>query len=83
MIVEAGINIGFSIYLNSIDILFINIFWTVFRPGARVKRSTILEGSRLGAHSWLNSSIIGWQSTVGKWVCVADYFVLVWLAIQS
>ncbi|CAE7921035.1 gmppb [Symbiodinium sp. KB8] len=37
-------------------------------PGARVKRATLFSGVKIGAHSYVHSAIIGWNSSVGKWV---------------
>jgi mannose-1-phosphate guanylyltransferase len=28
----------------------------------------LLKGSIIKSHSWINESIVGWNSTVGKWV---------------
>jgi len=35
-----------------------------------------MRGARIKAHSWLNDSIIGWKSTVGKWVRIEGVTVL-------
>lgn len=40
----------------------------LFCVGSRVKRSTIMDGARILSCCWVNSAIIGWESTVGKWV---------------
>eukprot|EP00026_Physarum_polycephalum_P009876 Phypoly_transcript_10013.p1 GENE.Phypoly_transcript_10013~~Phypoly_transcript_10013.p1 ORF type:complete len:359 (+),score=53.96 Phypoly_transcript_10013:102-1178(+) len=44
--------------------------------GARLATTTLLEGSTVGAHSWVKSSIVGWQSSVGKWVRMENVSVL-------
>ncbi|MEE6519640.1 hypothetical protein FKM82_017338 [Ascaphus truei] len=44
--------------------------------GVRIKRCTILQGSRIRSHSWLESSIIGWSSSVGQWVRMENVAVL-------
>ena len=33
-----------------------------------LSKSTVLRGARVCSHAWVQSSIVGWQSTVGKWV---------------
>ena len=44
--------------------------------GACIKRSTILEGSTIRSHAWLDSCIVGWRSTVGRWVRMEGTTVL-------
>ncbi|KAG8436203.1 hypothetical protein GDO86_007348 [Hymenochirus boettgeri] len=44
--------------------------------GVRIKRCTVMKGSRLHSHSWLESSIVGWSSSVGKWVRMENVTVL-------
>ncbi|XP_066283540.1 mannose-1-phosphate guanyltransferase beta-A-like isoform X1 [Branchiostoma lanceolatum] len=48
----------------------------VIEDGARIKRCTILRGSVVKSHSWLESSIIGWRSQVGRWVRMENVSVL-------
>ncbi|GAA5967938.1 hypothetical protein JCM11641_005813 [Rhodosporidiobolus odoratus] len=36
--------------------------------GARLQRCVLLDGSRVKDHVFVQSSIIGWSSSVGKWV---------------
>jgi len=48
----------------------------VIHPGVRIRDSTVLEGVTIGANSWIKNSIIGWQSTVGKWVRMENISVL-------
>jgi mannose-1-phosphate guanylyltransferase len=48
----------------------------VVEEGARIKNSVILEGVRVGAHSWIQQSIIGWKSVVGKWARIQNVTVL-------
>ena len=36
--------------------------------GVCLSQSTVLRGARICSHAWVQSSIVGWQSTVGKWV---------------
>jgi mannose-1-phosphate guanylyltransferase len=39
----------------------------VVEEGARIVRSTLLEGTHVKAHALVSGSIIGWRSTVGRW----------------
>jgi mannose-1-phosphate guanylyltransferase len=39
-------------------------------PGARLQRCVLLDGARVKAHAYVQSSIIGWSSTVGRCVAV-------------
>lgn len=40
----------------------------LIEDGVRIKRCTVLKGSRIRSHSWLESCIVGWSSSVGQWV---------------
>jgi mannose-1-phosphate guanylyltransferase len=40
----------------------------VIEDGVCIKRSTILANSLIKSHSWVQSSIVGWKCTIGKWV---------------
>ncbi|GAA5924960.1 hypothetical protein JCM10213_000488 [Rhodosporidiobolus nylandii] len=44
--------------------------------GARLRRCVLLEGSRVKDHAFVQSSIIGWSSTVGKWSRLDNITVL-------
>jgi len=48
----------------------------VIQDGVRLANTTVLEGVRVGANSWIKNSIIGWQSTIGKWVRMENVSVL-------
>lgn len=48
----------------------------VIEAGARVKESAVMEGSRVGAHSFVSGSIIGWGCGLGRWVRVDGLSVL-------
>jgi len=48
----------------------------VIEDGVRLKNSVIFEGVSIGANSWVNQSIIGWKSQVGKWVRIQNISVL-------
>lgn len=40
----------------------------VLEDGVRIKRCTVLKGAHIRSHSWLESCIVGWSSSVGQWV---------------
>ena len=44
--------------------------------GACISRSTVLEGACIKSHAWIQSSIIGWKSSVGRWVRMENVSVL-------
>ena len=44
--------------------------------GARLQRCVIMEGARVKDHAWIKSSIIGWNSNVGRWARVDNTTVL-------
>lgn len=44
----------------------------VVEDGVRIKRCTVLKGARVRSHSWLESCIVGWSSSVGQWVSGAQ-----------
>jgi len=44
--------------------------------GARLQRCILLEGSKIKDHAWVKSSIIGWNSTVGRWARLDNITVL-------
>lgn len=46
----------------------------VIEDGVCIKRSTILGDSVIQNHSWVQSSIVGWKCTVGKWVRENEIF---------
>jgi len=48
----------------------------VIEDGVRLRDTTVLEGTVIGSNSWIKSSIIGWQSTIGKWVRIDNVSVL-------
>lgn len=48
----------------------------VIEDGVSIKRSTILTGATVKSHAWLESCIIGWRSTVGRWVRMEGTTVL-------
>ena len=48
----------------------------VIEDGVRLRDTTILEGCTIRSNSWIRNSIIGWQSTVGRWVRIENVSVL-------
>lgn len=48
----------------------------VIEDGVCIKRSTILSSSRVQSHSWIQSAIVGWKCTIGKWVRMENVTVL-------
>jgi len=44
--------------------------------GVRLSRCTVFEGASIQKNSWLDSSIIGWESRVGRWVRMENVSVL-------
>ena len=42
----------------------------VVERGARIVRSTLLDGVRVKAHAYVSSAIVGWGGTVGCWARV-------------
>lgn len=48
----------------------------VVGDGVRLQRCVLLENSRVKDHAWVKSSIIGWNSSVGKWARLENVTVL-------
>jgi mannose-1-phosphate guanylyltransferase len=48
----------------------------VVEDGVRLKRTSLFSGVTIRANSWLDSCIIGWDSTVGKWARMEGVTVL-------
>jgi mannose-1-phosphate guanylyltransferase len=48
----------------------------VIEDGVRLQNSALLGGVIVECNSWINKSIIGWKSTVGKWARVDNISVL-------
>lgn len=40
----------------------------IIEDGVCIKKCTILEGTIIKSHSWLDSCIVGWKCVVGQWV---------------
>jgi mannose-1-phosphate guanylyltransferase len=39
----------------------------VLEEGVRIQRSTLLHGAHVRSHAFINNSLIGWASVIGKW----------------
>lgn len=39
----------------------------VVEDGVRLERTTLMSGTRVKTHAFVSNSIIGWNSTIGKW----------------
>ncbi|XP_018565703.1 mannose-1-phosphate guanyltransferase beta [Anoplophora glabripennis] len=48
----------------------------VIEDGVCIKRSTILRNATIRSNSWLESCIVGWRSSVGRWVRMEAITVL-------
>ncbi|KAN0106426.1 putative mannose-1-phosphate guanyltransferase [Hyaloscypha variabilis] len=44
--------------------------------GVRLQRCVLLAGSKVKDHAWVKSTIVGWNSTVGKWARLENVSVL-------
>ncbi|KAH8666683.1 nucleotide-diphospho-sugar transferase [Xylariales sp. PMI_506] len=48
----------------------------VIGDGVRLQRCTLLPGSKVKDHAWVKSTIVGWNSIVGKWARLENVTVL-------
>ncbi|KAL8305886.1 hypothetical protein RB600_008659 [Gaeumannomyces tritici] len=44
--------------------------------GVRLQRCVLLSGSKVKEHAWIKSTIVGWNSTVGRWARLENVTVL-------
>ena len=44
--------------------------------GVRLQRCVLLSGSKVKDHAWVKSTIVGWNSTIGKWARLENVSVL-------
>ena len=44
--------------------------------GVRLQRCVLLQGSKVKEHAWIKSTIVGWNSTVGRWARLENVTVL-------
>ena len=40
----------------------------IVETGVRLKNVVLMKDVHVKAHSWINNSIVGWRSSIGKWV---------------
>ena len=48
----------------------------VIGDGVRLQRCVLLSGSKVKDHAWVKSTIVGWNSTIGKWARLENVSVL-------
>ena len=48
----------------------------VIGDGVRIQRSVLLKGTKVKDHAWVKSTIVGWNSTVGRWARLENVSVL-------
>ncbi|KAL6717584.1 mannose-1-phosphate guanyltransferase [Lecanora helva] len=48
----------------------------VVGDGVRLQRCVLLAGSKIKDHAWVKSTIVGWNSTIGKWARLENVSVL-------
>jgi len=48
----------------------------IIGDGVRLRDTVVLEGVRIGDHCWIQQSILGWKSVIGKWVRMQNVSVL-------
>ncbi|KAG5445481.1 Mannose-1-phosphate guanyltransferase beta [Clonorchis sinensis] len=48
----------------------------IIEDGVRISNSAIFSKSVVRSHAWLNNCIVGWRSTVGRWVRIENMTVL-------
>lgn len=48
----------------------------VVGDGVRLQRCVLLENSKVKDHAWVKSTIVGWNSSVGKWARLENVTVL-------
>jgi mannose-1-phosphate guanylyltransferase len=48
----------------------------IVKPGARIKNSVIMAGCCINSHAYIDNSIIGWRSKIGRWARLENYSLL-------
>lgn len=48
----------------------------VIGDGVRLQRCVLLRGSKVKDHAWIKSTIVGWNSSVGRWARLENVTVL-------
>jgi len=73
VLIDPSVKIGKNCKIGPNVILGKNV---VIDDGVRIRRSTIMEGAKIKSHSWIDSTIVGWHSTVGRWARIENVSVL-------
>lgn len=73
VLIDPSVRIGKNCKIGPNVILGKNV---VIEDGVRIRRSTVLEGATIKSHSWIDSTIVGWQSKVGQWSRIENVSVL-------
>ena len=42
--------------------------------GVRLRDAVLMKGARVQRNAFVKNSIVGWESTVGSWVCAVRYY---------
>eukprot|EP01104_Vermistella_antarctica_P003288 TRINITY_DN1345_c0_g1_i1.p1 TRINITY_DN1345_c0_g1~~TRINITY_DN1345_c0_g1_i1.p1 ORF type:complete len:362 (-),score=128.45 TRINITY_DN1345_c0_g1_i1:741-1826(-) len=48
----------------------------IIEDGVRLRDVAVLKGATIRSNTWLNKTIVGWQSSVGRWVRMENVTVL-------
>jgi mannose-1-phosphate guanylyltransferase len=48
----------------------------IIEDGVRLRDTTVMEGAVIRSNAWVSRSIVGWQSSLGKWVRMENVSVL-------
>lgn len=48
----------------------------IIGDGVRLQRCVLLAGSKVKDHAWVKSTIVGWNSTIGRWARLENVSVL-------
>jgi len=48
----------------------------IIGDGVRLQRCVLLAGSKVKDHAWIKSTIVGWNSSIGKWARLENVSVL-------
>lgn len=72
-IIDPSVKIGKNCKIGPNVILGANV---VVEDGVRIRRTTVFEGATIKSHSWIDSTIVGWQCRVGQWARCENVCVL-------
>ncbi|KAI5309289.1 mannose-1-phosphate guanyltransferase [Ascosphaera atra] len=50
--------------------------WVVIGDGVRLQRCVLLENAKVKEHAWIKSTIVGWNSVVGRWARLENITIL-------